>query len=779
MAPDLAGAAFPGDDENPWTDSSQSNVQGAFLSTDDIKAVYLAPIATYSNNENITLFSYLSESGFNRVYINTGGLQVSDNSISFTSADSSSRKWAYSLFDDTRLYFNVGTDVVDFILNTEFGGNLFGSKSQIFATISSAIDTKLDSWLDEHTDFPNSIHINIEHFGSILDELLTEYIALYFSDLGWTVGVSILQDWTSSGLSDIDSIANVDEISFQAYNQSERYKDLNNLHADISLLSSSIANPDDKFLITFPYYAAGNLTLHPLEEDIVRYQNLIKEYIEINSIRGISVYSFGTAAMGGLLDNCTEILPSGAGSDNGVEPYYPSPSQYADVCAKALAEMQALDSLFPDRMGTPLSHTVVISSGPTTSNTHVDSVGSTSLSVSATDSFSHGIFYNWSASCFGLSDNGSFNNASLQQPTWTAPSNVTGSSVSCSLSVIASDGQGESDTGAVSVSVASISHTLEIISGPTASSSDVSSNETTSLSVSANDSLGHTLSYSWSTSCPSLSSNGGFSDSTSQTPTWIAPSNMTGSDQDCSITVLVDDGQGDSDNGTVTVSVAPVPLSHTVVISSGPTTSNTHVDSVGSTSLSVSATDSFSHGIFYNWSASCFGLSDNGSFNNASLQQPTWTAPSNVTGSSVSCSLSVIASDGQGESDTGAVSVSVASISHTLEIISGPTASSSDVSSNETTSLSVSANDSLGHTLSYSWSTSCPSLSSNGSFSDSSSQTPTWIAPSNMTGSGQDCSITVLVDDGQGNSDNGTVTVSVAPVPQLNALSAIIMLLLK
>jgi len=66
---------------------------------------------------------------------------------------------------------------------------------------------------------------------------------------------------------------------------------------------------------------------------------------------------------------------------------------------------------------------------------------------------------------------------------------------------------------------------------------------TAKLSVTAVDSLGHTLNYDWTVSCPNLPTNGILTGTATRTPTWIAPKNLTGSEQDCTVEVTVSCGQ--------------------------------------------------------------------------------------------------------------------------------------------------------------------------------------------------------------------------------------------
>ncbi len=74
--------------------------------------------------------------------------------------------------------------------------------------------------------------------------------------------------------------------------------------------------------------------------------------------------------------------------------------------------------------------------------------------MTAADSYGHALSYAWQASCPGLSENGTFSpSAVVQNPTWTAPANATGSEQTCTVSVTAIDGQGLSANGSFTQTV--------------------------------------------------------------------------------------------------------------------------------------------------------------------------------------------------------------------------------------------------------------------------------------------------------------------------------------
>jgi serine protease len=96
-------------------------------------------------------------------------------------------------------------------------------------------------------------------------------------------------------------------------------------------------------------------------------------------------------------------------------------------------------------------------------------------------------------------------------------------------------------------------HTVTITSGPTANPATIDSGGTANLSVTATDSLGHAIAYSWTADSP----EGSFSDASAQNPTWTAPVNDTGADKVYTLTVTakctVDPNVKDTKSVNVTV----------------------------------------------------------------------------------------------------------------------------------------------------------------------------------------------------------------------------------
>jgi hypothetical protein len=179
------------------------------------------------------------------------------------------------------------------------------------------------------------------------------------------------------------------------------------------------------------------------------------------------------------------------------------------------------------------------------------------------------------------------------------------------------------------------------------------------LDVTASDSLGHALTYTWSVlTCLTLSSNGSYDNPTSRTPIWTAPINPNAFRAFCSLQVSVSDGQGLSRLGFVTQGIDPAPP-HTLTITAGPSGSPNPVASDANVNLSVTAVDSLGHNLSYGWTAACSSLTANGTFNNSASRTPAWTAPANETGAQQGCVLHVTVNDGNGLSQTGTLTQGV------------------------------------------------------------------------------------------------------------------------
>ncbi|NLO06431.1 MAG: S8 family serine peptidase, partial [candidate division WS1 bacterium] len=133
--------------------------------------------------------------------------------------------------------------------------------------------------------------------------------------------------------------------------------------------------------------------------------------------------------------------------------------EYWDVLGDPLGYAWLDDISFPPIIGT---HGVNIIAGPEGTPNPVASEGAVQCSVTASDSLGHALTYQWSA------DGGSFDDATLAAPTWTAPANATGTvaEYQISVTVTCAEDATVSDTASYTQQVSSIAHTVGISAGP-------------------------------------------------------------------------------------------------------------------------------------------------------------------------------------------------------------------------------------------------------------------------------------------------------------------------
>ena len=100
-------------------------------------------------------------------------------------------------------------------------------------------------------------------------------------------------------------------------------------------------------------------------------------------------------------------------------------------------------------------HTLTITAGPNGTPNPAVPGGGVNLSVDAVDSFGHALTFAWTSTCTGILS-GTFNDATLKTPTWTAAANATGATQTCVLKVVVNDGHGTTKTASFNETVRSV-----------------------------------------------------------------------------------------------------------------------------------------------------------------------------------------------------------------------------------------------------------------------------------------------------------------------------------
>jgi hypothetical protein len=188
-------------------------------------------------------------------------------------------------------------------------------------------------------------------------------------------------------------------------------------------------------------------------------------------------------------------------------------------------------------------------------------------------------------------------------------------------------------------------NTAPIIYSLTPSDTTVGPGDSSTISCSASDPNGDTLSYAWSV-------NGGAITGIGSTATWTAPE----TEGNYYITVTVSDGRGGTDSESTIISVANTPPSIASL-----TPSATAVGSGDTCTVDCIASDPNGDSLSYAWSANGGAITGTGS-------TATWTAPATEG----TYSVTVTVSDGRGGIDSESCNITVEIVFGSLNIQSTP-----------------------------------------------------------------------------------------------------------
>ena len=368
--------------------------------------------------------------------------------------------------------------------------------------------------------------------------------------------------------------------------------------------------------------------------------------------------------------------------------------------------------------------------------------GNTGIQCIANDSDGDSLTYTWTSTGGSITGTGSIVG-------WTAPA-VSGA---YTISVTVSDGKGGTASRSVTVTATDTSNQNPVITSLTANPTTVMSGGSSTLQCIASDPDGDPLSYSWKASKGSCGEFGiplEWNAGTGSTATWIASS--TGGTY-C-IRVTVSDGQG----GTATKHI-------NIAANSNPTISSllpnpTMVAPSGSVTFTCTASDPDGDTLSYMWDTcsgttgcpswmheKCGSISSTGS-------SITWTAPSG----SKTCTIEVTVSDGRGGTATKSTQIVV----NSNPLITSLLPTKSTVHLMESITVTCTASDPDGDTLSYQWKACSGTLCGNpykpcGSIV-STGKSITWTAPSSGTGM---CTIEVTVSDGRGGTATSSIQINI------------------
>lgn len=280
---------------------------------------------------------------------------------------------------------------------------------------------------------------------------------------------------------------------------------------------------------------------------------------------------------------------------------------------------------------------------------------------------------------------------------------------------------------------------------------DAGSNQTVNEGATVNlngsgstDPENDTLTYQWvRLSGPSISISG----SNTATPSFVAP--QVASAQVVVVQLTVDDGNGNSDTDTVSITVNDVPAPNNPPVANAGANFSVTEGNLGQL-IGTNSSDPDSDPLTYLWAEIGTSLISLSSTTNAT---PTFTAPQ--VSSAVVVTFRLTVDDGNGGSDSDTVNVTIldSATNNPPTAVAGPNAFAAWSSSVQLDGTQSS--DPENDTLTFAWSqiggTNTVALS------NTSSSTPSFTAP----GTDDALVFQLIVDDGNGNSDVATVTITV------------------
>lgn len=396
--------------------------------------------------------------------------------------------------------------------------------------------------------------------------------------------------------------------------------------------------------------------------------------------------------------------------------------------------------------------TVIAVNNAPTANAGTDqtvaSGATVTLAGSGTDPDSDPLTYSWSQTA---GTTVSLSSTSAAGPTFTAPTLVPGASnETLTFSLIVNDGTDDSVADTVDITVTPPANVLPTADAGLDQTVQAPTTVTLDGSASSSNNVGQTLTYGWvQTSGTAVT----LSSSSAVSPTFSTPTLAIG-DPDAILVfeLTVSEDTQDEDTDTVQITVQ-APANTPPVANAGLDQS---VNSAESVTLSGSGTDADAHPFSFQWtqvSGTTVTLS------NTAVASPTFTAPTLAVGSpSEDLVFQLVLNDGFDDSDPDQVTITVNPPANTAPIANaGPDQA---VDGGTTVTLSGSATDPDGQTITYEWSQTGGSAVT---LSSTTAASPTFTAPAVAIGD-PDIILTfsLIVNDGVASSSADSVTITVS-----------------
>ena len=359
--------------------------------------------------------------------------------------------------------------------------------------------------------------------------------------------------------------------------------------------------------------------------------------------------------------------------------------------------------------------------------------GGTVVNLQATSADSNGTIalYAWAtAPIINPDPFGDPTTAGVEDATWTAPATMTVDQV-FTLTLMVTDNDMDEDSASITITVPGTDPTVSIQTEDEDQTVVLGGAEIKLVATSAD-----VNSFAW-TAVPAV---GTFSSTTTvDDATWTAPATTTAT-QVVTLTLTVTDIDGATASDSVMITVP----------GTDPTVSIETMDQTvpGGTVVNLLAASADSDGTIamYAWATDPVTT---GTFSDAAVENPTWTAPATAANQVVTLTLTV--TDNDGNTASASVTITVPGTDPTVSIQT----EDQDVAGG--TVLSLSATSSEDDVTEYAW-TADPAV---GTFSDAAVEDATWTAPAATTDD-QVVTLTLTVTDSDGVTASDSVTITVS-----------------
>ncbi len=322
------------------------------------------------------------------------------------------------------------------------------------------------------------------------------------------------------------------------------------------------------------------------------------------------------------------------------DPEWTAPMNYSDdnlvvtisLTVTCDGGLQKSDSLSLDVW--PPAHAVDITAGPSGDANPCASGGAVVCSVTAADSRGHNLTYQWQAynSAFALV--GGFDDPTAANPTWTAPLNETDAIAEYTLVVTVECSSGLSTFAQYTQQVNSAPHEIQITQAARGAVNGIDSGFPVNCTVEGKCSrTGHGVTYAWTATDLSGTPAGAFDDPTAQNPIWTAPLTVSSQFQDFVLRATITCDTDSSVSTTSEYIQRVIRTSHALAFTEGPASGTNPCMPSTTVQFSAVATDTHAHhDITYAWTARDSAGAPVGAFDDATSQNPQWTAPANSSG---------------------------------------------------------------------------------------------------------------------------------------------------